>query len=296
MVLPVAFRRAASRAVRLGDMTGLRVGGTPEYFFSPSSDEEVAQVIAHCHREGIPFRVLGGGYNLLVSDGPIAGAVIATRGLRRFAVEDRRVVVGAGTPFPGLVARAAALRIPVLPGCPGIPGNVGGVVAMNAGGRFGCVGDALVEVMGVDRTGRPYRHAVRKGDFAYRRSVFQGTLVTTAVFRRDPTVSPDALQGLHAQAKAWKQQTQPLSAHSAGCVFKNPDGPEGVRSAGRLIDEAGLKGRTLGGAMVSMLHANFIVNAGGATAADVRGLIRVVQDEVEQMHGVRLELEVQSWE
>ncbi|MHC5010345.1 MAG: UDP-N-acetylmuramate dehydrogenase [Planctomycetota bacterium] len=275
--------------------TSLRVGGAPEYLFEPATEAEAAEVLALCRDRRIPTRYLGGGYNVLVHDAALEGAVVATRRLRHFQVLEDRLKVGAGYSFTTLVRHAVRLGVPVLPGCPGIPGSVGGAVFMNAGGRFGTVGEALLAVTGLDPEGRPFTRRIREGDLGYRWSVFEGCLVTGAVFRRDPGRDPAAQQALFDRALAWKRETQPLGARSAGCMFKNPDGPLGARSAGRLIDEAGLKGLRVGGAAVSRLHANFIINEGGATSADVQALIDLVRERVHAVHGLELELEVRVW-
>lgn len=295
MVWRPDFADARARAENLSRRTSLGVGGRPELLFEPRTPAEAAAIVAACREAGIPLRHLGGGYNLLVGDGQVEGAVLATRGLTGCVVHADRVEVGAGHPFPDLVRRSIELGIPALPGCPGIPGSVGGVVFMNAGGRFGSVCDALLEVQGIDVAGEPFARAVTRLDFGYRRSPFGGCLITGAVFARDPSVPRPQRQALYQEALEWKRRTQPLSARSAGCIFKNPDGPEGPRSAGRLIEEAGLKGLREGGAEVSRLHANFIVNAGGASADDVSRLIERVRDEVLARHGVLLELEVCRW-
>ena len=297
MVLPPDFAdaRAASATAALRGRTSLRVGGVPEFLFEPATEGEAAHVLRECRRLRVPVRFLGGGCNLLVSDGAIDGAVIATRRMQHLKVLDDRVEVGAGNPFPGVVQLSIAEGIPVLPGCPGIPGSVGGVVFMNAGGRFGCVGDALLEVTGLDLEGNPFRRLVRDGDMGYRKTVFDAVLVTGAVFRRDRSLDPAAQRRLYDEAMSWKKATQPLSAQSAGCIFKNPGGAAGGRSAGLLIDQAGLKGRRVGGASVSLVHANFIVNEGTATARDVLDLIDLIRHEVRARHGVDLELEVRLW-
>jgi UDP-N-acetylmuramate dehydrogenase len=295
MVSPTDFADASRRATSLARRTSFRIGGTPEYLFEPTTEEEAGVVIAACRRRGVPLRVLGGGCNLLVADGRLEGAVLATSGIRFERVHEDRVEVGAGGSFPSLVARSADLRVPGLSGCPGIPGTVGGVVAMNAGGRFGSVGDAVVEVRGFDERGERFVRRVEPGDFRYRSSAFQGTVVTSAVFRRDPALDVDAARRLFAEASAWKRATQPLSAASAGCVFKNPAGTPLPSSAGALIDGAGLKGERAGRAVVSPLHANFIVNEGGASFADVLALIERVRARVAAKDGVALDLEVKVW-
>lgn len=291
-----SFDEARAAATRLGLRTSLGVGGTPDFLFEPASDEEVAAIVAACRSRGVPLRVLGGGFNLLVEDGRLEGAVLAMRRLRGLVLREEAVEAAAGHPFPDLVRQSVALGIPALPGCPGIPGQVGGVVRMNAGGRFGWVGEALVEVRGVDAQGEPFRRRVQPSDFGYRSSPFAGCVITGATFRREPAPDREAQQALFERARAWKQSSQPLAARSAGCFFKNPDGPTGPRPAGLLIDEAGLKGRQVGGAQVSTLHANFLVNTGTATAADMQALVEVVREGVRAVHGVTLELEVCRWE
>jgi UDP-N-acetylmuramate dehydrogenase len=292
MVFATDFADARARAGALASRTSFRIGGVPEWLFEPETEEEAGEVVRACRRRGVPLRVLGGGCNLLVADGRLEGAVVATRRLRFERVLADRVEVGAGTSFPLLVRRSAELGIPRLSGCPGIPGSVGGVVAMNAGGRFGSVGDALLEVRGIDAEGRPFSRRVREGDMGYRTTAFEGTLVTSAAFARDAGLDAAAARRLFDEATAWKRATQPLSDASAGCVFRNP---EAAVSAGALIDRLGLKGERVGGAVVSPVHANFIVNAGGATFSEVESLIDRVRRRVHDASGHDLVLEVRVW-
>lgn len=292
MVLPDDFAEAESRAERLARRTSLGVGGRPRWLFEPVDQAACAEVVQRCRANDVPILVLGGGCNLLVDDGVIEAAVIATKRMRGFEEHGDRVEVGAGQGFPDLVRRSIPLGIPGLPGCPGIPGSVGGVVFMNAGGRFGSVADALIAVEGVDAEGTPFRRDVAPGELGYRSSPFGGTIITGATFRRDPAWTRERGEALFRKAMAWKRETQPLSARSAGCMFKNP--ADGV-SAGRLIEEAALKGLRVGGAMVSTQHANFIVNVGDATASDVQALAEEVQRRVCAHSGVELHFEVQRW-
>lgn len=292
MVLPIVFPEARKRAEELARRTSLGVGGAPEFLFEPGTEEEAARLLALCHQSGVPVRFLGGGTNLIVRDTGVEGAVVATRALRGVRVLDDRVHVAAGQAFSGLVRHAARWGIPVLSGCPGIPGSVGGAVVMNAGGRYGSTGEALLSIRGIDERGRVFTRAVRDGDIGYRWTDFGGMLVTGATLRRDRNADRAAAEALYRRALEAKRASQPLSARSAGCTFRNPGGAE---SAGRLIESAGLKGRRVGGAVVSGQHANFLLNEGSATAADVEALIQVVQNEVRAVHGVRLELEPHLW-
>jgi UDP-N-acetylenolpyruvoylglucosamine reductase len=288
---PTAFADARSRAGSVARRTSFRIGGTPEYLFEPRTEEEAGFVLERCRSESIPLRVLGGGCNVLVSDGRLEGGVLWTGNLRFERVLDDRVEVGAGNSFASLVRRAADLGIPAISGCPGIPGSIGGVVSMNAGGRFGSAGDAVVEVAGYDAEGRRFRRVVEPGDMGYRKTAFEGCLVTSAAFRRDAHLDVAAERRRYVEASEWKHRTQPLAAASAGCMFKNPPGA----SAGSLIDRAGLKGERVGGAVVSGVHANFLVNERDARFDDVLALVKRVRDRVREASGVDLEMEVKVW-
>ena len=209
-------------APRLAGRTSMRVGGRPDAFYEPESADAVREVLCALHASATPVRVLGGGCNILVGDGRVPGAVLSTRLLRDFRVLPDWVEVGAGYSFPRLVREAIDLRIPGLPGCPGIPGSVGGVVRMNAGGRFGSAGDALIGVRGFHLDGTPFEHRVSAGDVGYRTSIFKDRVVVEAIFRRVPSLARDDLQARYDEAWAWKRQTQPMQEPSAGCMFKKP--------------------------------------------------------------------------
>lgn len=216
MVWPTFFAEAAARAVALATRTSLGVGGRPEFLFEPQSAEEALEIVQRCRRAGVPLRFLGGGTNLLVEDGVLAGAVMATRRLRALDVHEHAVRAEAGASFPGLVNRAAALQIPRLSGCPGIPGSVGGAVTMNAGGPRACTAEALLAVEGIDARGRPFRVDVTAEAFGYRASPFDGALVTAAWFRRDPSLDQALASATRREAFEEKRRRQPLGQRSAG--------------------------------------------------------------------------------
>lgn len=289
---PSAFADALRPPTPLATRTSLGIGGVPDWFFEPADPALAGAIFAACHARGVPVRVLGGGYNLLVADGRVEGAVLSTGKLRHERLLDDRIEVGAGNSFAVLVGRAAELGIPVISGCPGIPGSVGGVVSMNAGGRFGSAGEAVLEVEGYTKEGEFFRRPVRPSDLGYRWTSFQAHLVTGVSFRRDPSLDPAEARRVFAEASAWKRATQPLTAASAGCFFKNPPS---APSAGARIDRAGLKGARVGGAVVSPVHANFLVNDGSATCADMLALVEQVRARVREAQGVDLELEVAVW-
>jgi UDP-N-acetylmuramate dehydrogenase len=275
----------------LSAYTTLGVGGPADEMAFPRTAEEAAAVVRRCAARDVPWRALGQGSNLLVDDAGVRGVVVHTRELRtlRFG-PDGRVTAGAGLPTSVLLAESRRRGLGGLECLVGYPASVGGAARMNAGGRWGETGARVEEVVAVDPSGEIVRLSAADCAFGYRRSSLGRRLVVEVVFRLpevDPAPYRTRIESIHRE----KSAAQPLSEPSAGCVFRNPAGA----SAGRLIDEAGLKGRSLGGAMVSTVHGNFIVNRGGAAAADVLRLIDAVRDEVLRRFGVTLETEVEIW-
>jgi UDP-N-acetylmuramate dehydrogenase len=267
--------------------TSWRVGGPADRFYEPASVAELQEILAALPHT-TPLLWLGLGSNLLVRDGGVRGAVIATGALPRELerLDGDRVRAGAGLPC-ALLARAC-VRWQLGPAAffAGIPGTVGGALAMNAGAFGGETWTHVERVTTIDRGGKLHERARAEFTVGYR-SV-QGPagewfLGATFALERDSTTA-SALKAMLARRNA----TQPLRLPSCGSVFRNPPGDH----AGRLIESAGLKGARVGGAVVSEKHANFIINSGDATAADVEELIERVRAEVERQSGVRLELEV----
>jgi UDP-N-acetylmuramate dehydrogenase len=268
------------RKLELKRLTTLGVGGPAELW---EVESEAALKVATAE----PFRVLGSGANLLIADAGVPERVLrlgrSYNDLKVFTGE-REVWLGAATPLPGLVRRAAAAGLSGLEGLAGVPANLGGAIAMNAGTRYGEMAGALAEVelfvnggterVGADALGLCYRHS----------HLPAGAVITRAKLKLIPS-SPERVQRLMAKVDA-ARQTQP-KIKSAGCAFKNPPG----ESAGRLIDHAGLKGTRIGRAMVALEHGNFMVNLGGATAAEMWQLIKLVRARVAEP----LELEWQLW-
>ena len=269
-----------ARAVQLRDLTTLRVGG-PAELWEVADDAQIAQA------QQEPFLVLGAGSNLLVHDRGVDRRVIKLgRAYNTLQSLDGRADfwVGAATPVPGLVRRAQRAGLSGLEGLLGVPAVIGGAVAMNAGTRFGEIGDALVEV-DVVRDGSVERLPADALGLSYRRAELpEGAVVTRARLRLTPS-SPEAVQRRLDDVDA-ARKGQP-KVKSAGCAFKNPPND----SAGRLIDAAGLKGLRVGDAMVSHEHGNFIVNLGAATAADVVELLERVRAAV----AVQLDVEWVRW-
>ena len=268
--------------------TSWRVGGPADLFYAPTSIAELTSILAELP-SATPISWLGLGSNLLVRDGGIRGAVIATVSLPRALerLDERRVRASAGLACMLLAKRCVRWQLGPAAFFAGIPGTVGGALAMNAGAFGGETWTHVESVSTIDRRG-VLRERLR-ADFEIGYRTVRGAadewfLGATFRFEHDAASSMDAIKTMLARRNA----AQPLGVPSCGSVFRNPEGD----FAGRLIEQAGFKGRRIGGAMVSDKHANFILNAGSATAADIEALIAEVRAAVERASGVRLELEV----
>lgn len=267
--------------------TWMRVGGTADFYIEPADRNDLIAIIRYFQENTYPFMMIGRGSNLLVSDDGIRGAVISIETcLSDIRMEGELVVAEAGarlTKFVDFCVQNGLAGVEMLAG---IPGTVGGAVVMNAGAHGGETADHLVDVEVVRRGMLAW---IRKedGQFAYRRSGFAGDVVLAARFRL-PAGDKEALAKRRKELILRRNQTQPLELPNLGSMFKNP--PNSF--AAKLIEEAGLKGKKVGQAQVSEKHANFMVNLGGATAADVVRLIEIVRRTVYQRFGVMLELEV----
>jgi UDP-N-acetylmuramate dehydrogenase len=267
--------------------TSWRVGGPADRFYEPTSVAELREILASLPRS-LPLLWLGLGSNLLVRDGGVRGAVIATGGLpRELERQDgNRVHAGAGLPCALLARQCVRWQLGPAAFFVGIPGSVGGALAMNAGAFGGETWSHVERVTTIDRAGELHERARAEFTVGYRSVRGPGSewfLGATFALAADATTA----SGLKAML-ARRNATQPLRSPSCGSVFRNPEGDH----AGRLIESAGLKGARIGGAVVSEKHANFIINDGDATAADIEQLIERVRAEVEKTSGVRLELEV----
>jgi UDP-N-acetylmuramate dehydrogenase len=268
------------RAVQLRDFTTLRVGG-PAELWDVETEDDLRQATSE------PYRVLGGGSNLFISDAGVSDRVIRLgrtfNDLRSF---DGRPEfwLGAGSPMPGLVRRAQRAGLSGLEGLLGVPATVGGATAMNAGTRFGELADTLQEVeLFVD--GGLQRLPAAALNLSYRHAQLPaGAIVTRVRLKLTPSTPQRVQEALDAVDAARAGQPK---HKSAGCAFKNPQGD----SAGRLIDAAGLKGLRVGDAMVAHEHGNFVLNLGAATSADVDGLLAQVRQGLDQP----LELEWRRW-
>jgi UDP-N-acetylmuramate dehydrogenase len=272
--------------------TTIGLGGPADVFARPTSIADMVKLFAIARSADLPVRILGAGSNLLIDDAGVRGMVIATGTLEEVHFPGGGTVeAGAGAHFPSLVRQTAARGLRGLEPGVGIPGSLGGILTMNAGAYQFSIGPLVREVEAVS----PERGRVvlRGGqiDFRYRASSFGENLV---VARAKLELAPDdalAIKRDMNQHMRFRKETQPVGVKSAGCIFKNPEGD----SAGRLIDRAGLKGFSVGGARVSEVHANFIVHEGRARTKDVLALIDAVRERVLRQTSILLETEVMTW-
>ncbi|NEQ48166.1 MAG: UDP-N-acetylmuramate dehydrogenase [Leptolyngbya sp. SIOISBB] len=280
------------QSVSLASFTSYRVGGVADWLALPKTPGEIAESLSWAQENELPVTFLGAGSNLLVSDRGVPGLVICTRHLRGLTFDDDSgaLTAAAGEPLPNLAWKAARRGWRGLEWAVGIPGTVGGAVFMNAGAHGACTADSLVVAQGVTQAGEAIQLTPENLDFAYRTSSLQSRMcwVTQAKFQLSPGHDPAQVVAETHAALEKRRSTQPYHLPSCGSVFRNPL----PHTAGWLIEQTGLKAFQIGQAQVSPMHANFIVNIGGATADNVLSLIRAVQDQVEEKWDVRLHPEV----
>lgn len=271
--------------------TSLRIGGPADALVMPQDPDELAEVLALCHERAIPTTVLGSGFNVLIREGGIRGVVLRLKKLRRIEwASDESISVEAGASHATITRYCIENGLTGLEFGAGIPGTLGGWLAMNAGIGVREMKDVVLEVEMLDAAGAVYSILPRSDlDFRYREltGLPSGAILTRALLAVKPgdraTVAAE-VDRLLAQRRA----TQPTDIPSCGSVFRNPTGD----FAGRLIEAVGLKGTRVGGAEISSVHANFIVNRGGATSRDVLALIETARATVEAKTGIQLETEV----
>ena len=274
----------------LAPFTWFRVGGPAEVLFLPLDEDDLAGFLRELPAE-TPVTVLGAASNTIVRDGGVEGVVVRLgRAFADIAIEpdQGRAIVGAAA-LDGALARAAAKAgLAGLEFYAGIPGTVGGALTMNAGCYGAETRDGLVEARGIDRAGRPRVHKVDAFGYAYRHSAAAEGVVWTKATFKGRSDDPDAILARMTQITARREATQPIREKTGGSTFRNPPG----ESAWKLIDAAGWRGEGIGGARVSPLHANFLINTGEATATDLEGLGEAVRADVKAKLGVELEWEI----
>lgn len=277
--------------VSLAKLTTWRVGGPARFFTEPRSIDEVKAAVAWAQKEGHRWLVIGKGSNLLIADAGYPGLVIRLgEKFGAVKVADGRLRAQAGASTMRAVTAAAQEGWGGVEFLSSIPGTIGGAVYMNAGAHGACVADLLLEAELLLPDGTIVVEPAEALGFRYRYSNVRErqAVVLEAVFQLQPKDASEVQDEIKALSR-WRRERQPQGL-SAGSVFTNPS----MASAGKLIEEAGLKGETVGGAQVSPVHANFIVNLGGATAADVNALITRIQERIYAKHGFWLHPEVRG--
>lgn len=270
--------------------TTMRVGGPAQFWLEPETEEGFCELVRTAHEADIPFMVVGRGSNLIVRDGGLRGAVVRLRRgvFGEHVVAGHEILAGVGVRLKALSGAAISAGLAGFEWMEGIPGDVGGCLRMNAGAMGVEAFDQVSRLRYADHEGNILEKTPRDLEVHYRNvPMLRSNYALSAVFRGTPA-SPDEVERRTREYSAKRKASQPAGA-SAGCIFRNPEGGK----AGQLIDSAGLKNLHVGAARVSDVHANFIVNEGGASAADVLALIEQVKSEVHQRHGVHLETEVQ---
>jgi len=270
--------------------TTFKIGGPADYFLMPDKGEDVGRVIKICKEKEIPYFILGNGSNLLVGDGGYRGAVIQIyRNMSSVTVEGNEITAQAGALLSAVAAAAKNASLTGFEFAGGIPGTIGGAVVMNAGAYGGEMKDVLTEVTVMNAEGDIFTLPAEELELGYRTSIIKtaGYIVLEAKIRLkegDPEVIRETMKDLTIR----RTTKQPLEYPSAGSTFKRPEG----YFAGKLIMDSGLAGYQVGGAQVSEKHCGFVINAGDATARDVRTLMDNVRDIVYKKYGVTLEPEV----
>ena len=280
------------RDVELKDFITIRVGGRASCFVEPKTADEVGGLLRALKTEGRPYRVLGGGSNTLPPDGVIDEVVVHPGKMDGFEVCGDRVHVGAGLPTQRLVNQCSAAGLGGVHVLAGVPGQVGGAVAMNAGTHYGEICESVERVSVRLADGSAVELKRDDLSFGYRRSTLPtGAIICGVTLRLHPVEDVQKLKRTVGRYLKEKNEAQPTRTWNFGCMFKNP--PE--KSAGWLLDRAGLKGLVRGGARISPIHANFIENVDGAASADVLWLLEEAAKRVSAVSRVRLEREVRTW-
>ncbi len=276
--------------ISLAECTTFRIGGPAKYGVYPQTAEQLCAAAELCRSSKMRYYVVGNGSNLLFSDRGFDGAVIFTGALKQLSAESDRLIADCGVPLTQAAVAAQRAQLGGMEFAYGIPGSVGGAVFMNAGAYDGEMKDIVESVLFYDAVSQKTVLYQREAcGFDYRRSVFQekeGVILQTVLKLKKGEEA--AIRSRMEELMSRRRTKQPLEYPSAGSVFKRYPG----FYTAKLIDEAGLKGLTVGGAQVSEKHAGFIVNRGGATAADVLTLIEAIQKKIRGIHGIEIACEI----
>ena len=274
----------------LAKRTTLRVGGPAEFYVEPADESELATVLRFCRDHGAPFFLLGRGSNLLIRDGGIRGVVIhlGAPAFSHIEVDGEQLRCGAGAKLKDIALTAKRHGLGGLEFLEGIPGNLGGALRMNAGAMNAWTFEAVASLRFMDYTGLAHDRAARAVETTYRSCPLLKSAVALGAVLTGRPAPREQIEAKLAECQQKRWTSQPKEP-SAGCIFKNTK----TVPAGKLVDELGLKGTRVGGAVVSGVHGNFIINDGSATARDVLTLIEVIRRTAREQRGVELETEVE---
>ena len=273
----------------LAPLTWFRVGGPAQVLFTPSDEDDLAYFLKNLPQE-LPVYVVGVGSNLIVRDGGMPGIVVrlSPRGFGETAVQGDIVVAGAAALDRRVAETAAGANLAGLEFYFGIPGTIGGALRMNAGANGAETKDVLVEATGIDRNGTVHTFSNADMKFVYRNSGVDPSIVFTSARFRGVVAAPDAICARMEEVQRHRETAQPIREKTGGSTFKNPPG----NSAWKLIDAAGCRGLRVGGAQVSQMHCNFLINTGNATGHDIETLGETVRNRVKETSGIELHWEI----
>jgi len=273
----------------LAPLTWFRVGGPAQVLFTPSDENDLAYFLKNLPQE-LPVYVVGVGSNLIVRDGGMPGIVVrlSPRGFGETAVQGDIVVAGAAALDRRVAETAAGANLAGLEFYFGIPGTIGGALRMNAGANGAETKDVLVEATGIDRNGTVHTFSNADMKFVYRNSGVDPSIVFTSARFRGVAAAPDAIRARMEEVQRHRETAQPIREKTGGSTFKNPPG----NSAWKLIDAAGCRGLRVGGAQVSEMHCNFLINTGNATGHDIETLGETVRNRVKETSGIELHWEI----
>jgi UDP-N-acetylmuramate dehydrogenase len=273
----------------LSELTWFRVGGPAQVLFTPADESDLAYFLKHLPGE-IPVYVVGVGSNLIVRDGGIAGAVIrlSPRAFGEASVNGDIVTAGAAALDKRVAETAAAANLAGLEFYFGIPGTIGGALRMNAGANGAETKDVLRDATGIDRKGNIHTFSNADMKFVYRNSGVDPSVIFTSARFRGAPAAPEAIRARMNEVQTHRETAQPIREKTGGSTFQNPPG----NSAWKLIDAAGCRGMRLGGAQVSDMHCNFLINTGNASAHDIEALGETVRERVKQNSGIELHWEI----
>ncbi len=273
----------------LAELTWFRVGGPAQVLFTPSDEDDLAYFLAHLPGE-LPVHVVGVGSNLIVRDGGISGVVIrlSPRGFGEAGAQGNVVSAGAAALDKRVAETAVAANLSGLEFLFGIPGTIGGALRMNAGANGTETKDVLIEAAGIGRDGKKHAFSNAEMEFTYRNSGVDAAMIFTSARFRGQVATAAEIRARMNEVQNHRETAQPIREKTGGSTFKNPPG----QSAWKLIDAAGCRGLRLGGAQVSEMHCNFLINTGSSTARDIECLGETVRKRVKDHSGIELQWEI----